>query len=66
MSNKYHCPLCTQYMGEIRDATLRKGAGLICRTCVELAHTAIGKANNPFIRGGMFEQWAANRTRRRE
>ncbi len=57
---KHHCPPCTQYMGEIRDATLRKGAGVICKTCIELAHAAIEKANNPFASGGMFEKWAAN------
>jgi hypothetical protein len=50
VSNKYHCPLCTQYMGEIRDATLRKGAGVICKPCIDLAHAAIAKASESYKR----------------
>jgi RNase P subunit RPR2 len=30
---KIHCQKCKTYLGEIRDATLRKGIVYLCRKC---------------------------------
>lgn len=32
---KIHCHLCGKYLGDIRDATLRKGTKYICEECTK-------------------------------
>lgn len=48
MSNKYHCPLCAKFMGQINDAKLRKGHGLICSECISIAKIAIDRASESY------------------
>lgn len=33
MSKKIYCQKCGKYLGEIRDATLRKGVIYVCMVC---------------------------------
>ena len=32
-AKRIYCVICNKYLGEIRDATLRKGIVYLCRTC---------------------------------
>lgn len=58
------CTFCNKYLGEIRDAKLRKGMGHVCDTCIDSVKTQqasksfddIYKQSNPLedIFGGIF------------
>ena len=53
MIRKIYCAECTTYLGEIRDATLKKGMIYLCIKCEEtrnLLKATIGrKGNNPVM-----------------
>jgi predicted SprT family Zn-dependent metalloprotease len=55
---KINCQKCKKHLGEIRDATLRKGIVYLCRECntqrvaLEMMKQNEDRNSNPF--GGMF------------
>jgi hypothetical protein len=46
MARKIYCCECGQYVGEIRNATLKAGLKYICRTC-DLPYTQDNSFSNP-------------------
>ena len=40
MSRELHCYKCGGYLGEVRDATLKKDMYHVCGKCVRIEHAA--------------------------
>ena len=55
---KIYCSECKAYLGEIRDAKLKKGMAHLCSKCEsarKLMKTTSGPGKNPYEK--MFDGW---------
>lgn len=55
MSRKIYCEQCDAYLGEVRDATLRKDALYICASCLIRLRPAPRKPDTSEDFGNVFE-----------
>ena len=54
MTKIIKCAKCDQYLGEIRDATLRKGAVFMCGTCQHDKHRSYSPRQKDSIFDNIF------------